>query len=147
MILKRFSILVILRVALLCCTILTFAWVIQKQEMFFNQLTLSAIFILQVAELIRFVNQTNRELSRFLLGIKHADFTITFHQAQLGRSFRELEDSMHAILQAYKQVKIEKEGQYQFLQTLVTKLPIGIISIADEDIVVINAKAIETGAC
>jgi nitrogen fixation/metabolism regulation signal transduction histidine kinase len=109
--------------------------------MFFNQLTFGIIFILQVAELIRFVNQTNRELSRFLLGIKHADFTITFHQAHLGRSFHELEDSMHAILQAYKQVKIEKEAQYQFLQTLVRKLPIGIISIAGEDIVLINATA------
>lgn len=141
MILKRFSILVILRIVLLCCTILAFAWVVQRQEMFFNQLTLAAIFILQVWELIRFVNQTNRELSRFLLGIKHADFTITFHQAHLGQSFRELEDSMHAILQAYKQVKIEKEAQYQFLQALVTRLPIGIISIADEDIVVINATA------
>lgn len=141
MVLKRFSILVTLRIILLCGTILSFAWVIQRPEMFFNQLTLAAIVILQVIELIRFVNHTNRELSRFLLGIKHADFTITFHQAQLGKSFRELEDSMHAILQAYKQVKIEKEGQYQFLQTLVTKLPIGIISIADEDIVVINATA------
>jgi nitrogen fixation/metabolism regulation signal transduction histidine kinase len=109
--------------------------------MFFNQLTLGIIFILQVAELLRFVNQTNRELSRFLLGIKHADFTITFHQAHLGQSFHELEDSMHAILQAYKQVKIEKEAQYQFLQTLVRKLPIGIISIAEEDIVLINATA------
>ena len=79
MVLKRFSILVILRIILLCSTILAFAWVIQRPEMFFNQLTLAAIFILQVAELIRFVNHTNRELSSFLLGIKHADFTITFH--------------------------------------------------------------------
>jgi two-component system nitrogen regulation sensor histidine kinase NtrY len=140
MVLKRFSILVILRVLLLCCTILSFAWVIQ-QQMFFNQFTLAILFILQIAELIRFVNYTNRELSRFLLGIKHADFTISFQQAHLGRSFRDLEDSMHTILQAYKQVKIEKEAQYQFLQTLVRKLPIGIISIAEEDIVLINPTA------
>lgn len=140
MVLKRFSVLVILRVMLLCCTILSFAWVIQ-QAMFFNQLTLAILFILQIAELIRFVNYTNRELSRFLLGIKHADFTISFQQAHLGRSFRDLEDSMHTILQAYKQVKIEKEAQYQFLQTLVKKLPIGIISIAEEDIVLINPTA------
>jgi two-component system, NtrC family, nitrogen regulation sensor histidine kinase NtrY len=141
MILKRFNILIVLRIILLCATMLALAWVIQRPEMFFNQITLAAIFILQAAELIRFVNQTNRELSRFLLGIKHADFTITFHQAHLGQSFRELEDSMHTILQAYKQVKIEKEAQYQFLQALITRLPIGIISIAEEDIVVINATA------
>jgi two-component system, NtrC family, nitrogen regulation sensor histidine kinase NtrY len=141
MILKRFNLLVTIRIILLVANTLLFSWVVQQREMFFNKITLAIIFILQIAELIRFVNHTNRELSRFFLAIKHADFTITFQQAHLGKSFRELEENMQSILQAYKQVKIEKEAQYQFLQMLVKQLPIGIISLTEEEIVLMNATA------
>ncbi|HEY9048422.1 MAG TPA: ATP-binding protein, partial [Ohtaekwangia sp.] len=140
MILKRFSLLILARIALLTISIFTLVWVYQ-QHMFFNLITLSIIFILLLIELIYFVNNTNRELARFFTGIRHSDFTMTFYEAYKGKSFRELEDSMQQILDAYKQVKIEKEAQYQFLQLLINQLPIGILSLEGETIVSINSTA------
>ena len=45
------------------------------------------------------------------------------------------------IIQSYRDVKIEKEAQYQFLQLLVNQIQIGIISLLDENIILINPIA------
>lgn len=88
------------------------------------------------------MNHTNRELSRLFLAIKHDDFSITFNQSSsLGRSFKELQDSMTDIIRSYKDVKIEKEAQYQFLQWLVSQLQVGIITIQGDHVVLINPVA------
>ncbi|WP_333820079.1 sensor histidine kinase [Ohtaekwangia sp.] len=139
--LKRFSIQVVIRIVLLAITIFVLAWVYMQSQMFFNAVTLTIIFILQLVELFRYINSTNRELARFFLSVLHGDFVISIHEGEKGKSFRELESSMLQILDAYKQVKIEKEAQYQFLQLLINQLPIGIVSIEGNEIALMNASA------
>jgi signal transduction histidine kinase len=94
-----------------------------------------------VWELIHYINHTNRELTRLFLAIKHADFSATFHQRGLGKSFEQLQSSMTDIVQSYRDVKIEKEAQYQFLQRLVNHIQIGIIAVQEETIILINPVA------
>jgi nitrogen fixation/metabolism regulation signal transduction histidine kinase len=97
-----------------------------------------------VAYLVRFLNHTNRALARLILAIRHSDFSISIREPPLGRSFKELQHSMIEIIQAYKDVKIEKEAQYHFLQMMVQQLQFGIISIEDENsITLINPMAEE----
>ena len=111
-------------------------------RLFFNQIILFVVLIIQIGELIRFVNHTNRELARLFLAIRHSDFSITFKEPPLGKSFKALQHSMREIIQAYKDVKIEKEAQYQFLQMLVKQLQFGIISIENKTtITIINPMA------
>jgi nitrogen fixation/metabolism regulation signal transduction histidine kinase len=118
-----------------------FAWLVLQPAMHFNQLTLGIIIVLQVAALIRFVQKTNRALAQFFLSIRHGDLSMTFHQASAGYTFHALEESMLQVLEAYRQVKIEKEAQYQFLQLLVGQLPIGILSLEGQELVLINQTA------
>jgi len=141
MIYKRFTFLVVLRIVLLMGNVLLLSWIFGDSRLFFNQIILALLLVAQVAELIRYVNHTNRELSRFFLAIKHADFSVTFKQGPLGSSFRELQQSMADIVDAYKQVKIEKEGQYHFLQLLVAQLKVGIISLERDEVTLINPTA------
>jgi signal transduction histidine kinase len=141
MIMKRFSILIVVRVLLIVLNVIILSWIAGDMRLFFNQVILALIFVAQVWELIYYVNHTNRELAKFFLAIRHADFSITFTQGTLGTSFKELQSSMMGIIQSYKDVKIEKEAQYQFLQTLVNQLQIGIISLQEENIVLINPTA------
>jgi len=141
MISRRYAFLVIIRVLLLVATIFLLSWIFGDGRLFFNQIILSLIITVQVAELIRFVNHTNRELSRFFLAIKHRDFSITFKQAPLSRSFQDLQLGMAEIIDAYRQVKIEKEAQFHFLQMLVNQIQVGIISLSNDDIVLINPTA------
>ena len=141
MIFRRFNLLIILRVLALVTTIGIFMWIFGDGRLFFNQLIIACVIIFQVIELIHFLNQTNRELTRFFLAIKHSDFSISYKENKLGKSFNELHGSLAAIIDAYKQVKIEKEIQYQFLQKLVTQINIGIISLEGDRIGLINPTA------
>lgn len=139
--LRRFSLLLIVRIVLLLATITTLAFIFGDKRLFFNHIILASVIVVQVIELFRFINYTNRELARLFLAIKHSDFSVTFRQGYLGKSFRELQHSLTEIIKSYKDVKIEKEIQYQFLQMLVSQLQVGVISIAEGEIVLINTSA------
>jgi two-component system, NtrC family, nitrogen regulation sensor histidine kinase NtrY len=142
MVLKRFTFLIIVRIALLMGNVLLIAFIFGDKRLFFNQIILAILLVMQTAELIRFVNHTNRELTRFFYAIKHSDFSITFRNAVLGNSFKDLQESMIDIIQSYKQVKIEKEAQFHFLQMMVNQLHIGIIAMdQDHNITLINPTA------
>jgi two-component system nitrogen regulation sensor histidine kinase NtrY len=142
MIYRRFTFLIVLRIVLLVVIVLIIAAIFGDKRLFFNQIILGLLLIIQVAELIRFVNHTNRELTKFFYAIKYSDFSITFKQATLGKTFKNLEESMIDIIQSYKQVKIEKEAQFHFLQMLVNHLHVGIIAVDNDDtITLINPTA------
>lgn len=142
MVFKRFSVLIVIRIILLMATVLLISAILGDKRLFFNQIILGLILIIQVTELIRFVNRTNREIAKLFYAIKHSDFSITFKQPVVGNSFKELQDSMTDIIQSYKQVKIEKEAQFHFLQLLVSQLHIGIIAIENhESVTLINPTA------
>lgn len=122
--------------------VLLISAILGDKRLFFNQIILGLIFVIQIIELVRFVNHTNRELTKLFYAIRHSDFSITFKSPVLGKSFKELRESMIEIIHAYKQVKIEKEAQFHFLQMLVNQLHIGIIAIENnETITLINPTA------
>ncbi|NJM24890.1 MAG: ATP-binding protein [Bacteroidia bacterium] len=134
-----------IRTLLLLVTMSLLAYIFGDRRLFFNQIILSTIIIIQIAELVRFVNQTNRELARLFLAVRHDDFSVTFRQLPVGASFKYLQASMTDVIEAFKQAKVEKEVQYQFLQLLVEQLHVGIISIEGENhIVLINNTAEKT---
>jgi two-component system, NtrC family, nitrogen regulation sensor histidine kinase NtrY len=141
MLFKRFNILVILRLAFLIGNVILISSILGDKRLFFNQIILMLILVFQIIDLVRFVNHTNRELTRFFLAIRHSDFSITFKKGDLGKSFRDLHQSMSDLIDAYTQVKIQKEAQFHFLQMLVSKLNIGLIALEDERITLMNPTA------
>ncbi len=142
MVYKRFYIQVIIRVLLLVASTLVFGFIFGDERLFFNQIIVGILLVLQTLEFIRYVNHTNRELARLFLAVKHEDFSASFQQADRGKSFHYLQESIAGLIQSFKQVKIEKEAQFQFLQMLVRQLHIGIITLEnDSDIVLINPTA------
>jgi two-component system, NtrC family, nitrogen regulation sensor histidine kinase NtrY len=138
---KRFNFRVVFRLLLIMTNFIVIAMIFGDKRLFFNQIILSVLLVIQTADLLRFINQTNRELTRLFLAIRHSDFSVTFKQSKLGDSFKELQDSMGYIIEMYKQVKIEKEAQFHFLQLLVNQLNVGIIALIEEDITLMNPTA------
>jgi len=142
MIFKRFSFLVSLRVLLILVNIVLFAIIFGDNRLFFNQIILLIVLAIQVYELIRYVNKTNRDLSKFLLSIKQKDYAINFSDLKSGRSFRSLYSAFEEIINSYQKVKIEKEAQFRFLLTLIEHINVGIISIeGGDDVTLMNNPA------
>lgn len=142
MVSKRFAFLVILRIVLLMLTLTALAFIFARTELFFNQIILLGVIILQVSELIRFITHTNRELAKLLLAIRYSDFSISFKGTKKGKSFKELQDAFVEIIEAFKKVSVEKEAQFKFLQVIVDNLKVGVLAIKEDySVELMNAEA------
>ncbi|OEK01384.1 hypothetical protein BFP97_07570 [Roseivirga sp. 4D4] len=142
MVSKRFAFLVILRIALLMLTLTALAFIFARTELFFNQIILLGVIILQVSELIRFITHTNRELAKLLMAIRYSDFSISFKGNKKGKSFKELQEAFVEIIEAFKKVSVEKEAQFKFLQVIVDNLKVGVLAIKEDySIELMNSEA------
>ncbi|QHT71346.1 GHKL domain-containing protein [Rhodocytophaga rosea] len=145
MVYKQFSAGVIIRISLLLANMLCLAYIFARTDLFFTQLILLFALIYQIYNLIRFVTQTNRELSKFLLAIQHRDYSVTFDNHTLsGQNFRELNGVFREIVQSYQQVDAKRESQYQFFKRMFQQVNVGIISLdSKQEIVLMNKAAHE----
>ncbi|MEM6524869.1 MAG: ATP-binding protein [Bacteroidota bacterium] len=139
---QSFAFKVILRLIFIFLNMIVLSLIFGDVRLFFNQIILAVALIIQVVEMVRYINYTNRELAKFLLAIKYDDFSISFQKSKLGRSFRDLHESFDELVDAIQNAKIEKEAQLQYLQQAINRVDIGIISIENEDkIVLLNNAA------
>ena len=123
--------------------LLALSLIFGDSRLFFNQIILFIVLIIQVVELIRFLNYTNRELSKFILSIVHNDLSVNFKRTRIGGSFAELHDAFDQIIQAYEDAKIEKQAQFEYLRLVVNSINIGIISIENQQSIVLMNKSAE----
>ncbi len=101
--------------------------------MMFAAILMSIIIILQLAEIFRFVSQTNRKLTRFLESVKYSDFISGFaSDNKLGKSFKDLNIAFNEVLEAFRKARSEKEEHWQYLNTVVQQVRTGILSF-DKD--------------
>ncbi|HNP18637.1 MAG TPA: ATP-binding protein [Fulvivirga sp.] len=141
---KRFSFKVVLRIALITANSFALSIIFGDDRLFFNQIILFVVLVIQIVELLKFVKHTNRELAKFLLAIKHRDFSINFQKSNLGDSFKELNNAFSEMIEIYKKTKTDQEAQFQYLRMVVSNVNIGIISIEDGlDITLMNKSAEE----
>lgn len=142
MVSKRFALLVILRIALLMLTMTALAFIFARTDLFFNQIILLGVIVIQVSELIRFITYTNRELARLLLAIRYSDFSISFKGKKHGKSFQELQNAFVEIIEAFKKVSVEKEAQFKFLEVIVENIKVGMIAIKEDlEVELMNKQA------
>lgn len=99
---------------------------------------------MQIYEVLHFVSMTNRDLAKFIITIKEADFTTSFTGGPKDKSFKRLHNSFRDILETIRLSKLEKEAQHQYLQTVIDNINIGIISINEEEnIELMNKKSMD----
>ncbi len=141
--LPKFVAWLLLRASLMVVTAAALGTMLGDSTLFFNQVILTLVFAGQIAEFIHFINKTNRELSRLLNAIQYSDFTISFDRSTMGGSFTDLAQSLTGVALKLRDVKIEKEGQYQFLQKMVDQMEIGVMVLRNEQVMLINPSAQE----
>jgi len=140
----RFGIFTIIRIVIILILCVVLGFIFGKSDFFFSQIIVFSLIILLSFELIQYVNRTNKDLRKLLTSIKHQDFSASFGQKKLGRSFDDLSEILSDIVRAFRNVKIEKEAQLQLLQVIIDQINVGIITVKNQhEIVLINKKATE----
>ncbi len=115
----------------MCCLLL--AWFI-RTAFWFTVAGISGLIFLQVWSLIRYVNETNYSLVRFLDALKSEDHSVYFSPSKKGKSFAVVFKDFNTIIKIFKKNKIEKEAQYKHFKQILEHVNLGIISIRKEDL-------------
>ena len=126
---SRFRLLVVVQIALILATGTLFVWLLAATEFTMSALLVGAAWVLATVTLVRYVESTNRRLSRFLLAIRHADYSQTFSSSELGPSFDELAATMNGVLERLRETRNDREEQVIFLRTLVQHVPVALLAI------------------
>lgn len=84
--------------------------------------------VLQITALIRYVDKTNRDLSRFLRSVRYTDFSQTFSGAGRGKSFEVLGQAFTEVMEDFRQTRAETEEQHRYLQTVMQHIGTGLLS-------------------
>lgn len=127
MVFRRFRIQVVLRVILIVITILLIFLLHDETAYAVSTIILALLLLVQVISLIRFTEQTNQKLRRFFESIRHADFTSSFTDNELGKSFEGLNNEFNQVIEAFNKNKTEKEEHFSYLLTVIQHVSIGII--------------------
>ncbi|MFC1614657.1 PAS domain-containing sensor histidine kinase [Gemmatimonadota bacterium] len=124
---KNFRTICIARVSLLFATICLFSYLIFQMHYYATILIIGALIIYQTFALIRYVEKTNLDLTRFLEAVRNEDFTQSFTGAGLGNSFNLLRTAYNEVLHVLQQARSEREEHYRYLQTVVQHVGVGLI--------------------
>ena len=81
-----------------------------------------------VANLISYLNSTNRKLNFFLESVENEDSTLRFPANESNQAIHALYQSLNRVNLQIQQVKIESRQQEQYFQTLLEQVATGIIT-------------------
>jgi two-component system, NtrC family, nitrogen regulation sensor histidine kinase NtrY len=116
------------RILALTASIAVLAWLVMTTKLYATMLICAFVCIGEAWLLVRFVEQTNRQVVRFLESVKYGDTVNVRSAARLGGSFAELGTAFGAVVQDFERMRTEKEEQYLALQTLLHHVSIGLLS-------------------
>ncbi len=103
-----------------------------ETEWLMTNVVLILIGVGLIAELIYYVERTNRDLKNFLLAIKYRDFANTFTLTKLSPSHDELKQAFNIITTEFQNLRAEKESNHQYLQNVVEHVGIALICFDDK---------------
>lgn len=142
---NRFVISVILRMVILIITIGVFFYMLivyRDRPVLFILIVILLVMVIAIYELIHYILHTNRQVTRFLTGLKNADFSVRFSGLGLERSFNELAEIMNETFELLRVLRLEKEAQIHLLKMITADIKTGIISVNSRGkMVLMNYKA------
>jgi len=141
---NNFRINVTLRVLALLLTMYAMVGLSQSggAAMVWTATFVGALLFYQVYALVRLMEDTNRELLNFLSSIRYDDFSQTYRLSGKGGTFDELNQEFNKVINKFKEIRAEKEAEYQYLKNIIHHIGIGILSFdKDGNVQIINTVA------
>ncbi len=140
---KDFRLNVIVRVIGITITVFTLVYIIKSSQGLFVTVGLvGGLVVYQVIALISLMENTNRELVDFLSSIRYDDFSHSYKLTGKGGSFDQLNNEFNKVLKKFKDIRAEKEAEYQYLKNIIHHIGIGLISFdKNGDVQIINTAA------
>lgn len=133
---------VTIRLVFIIITTFLALWLFESQNFITGSISIG-VLVIQFFLLIKYVEQTNRKLTRFFENIKYNDFTSSFVSDNKGETFNKLNDSFNQVIQQFVETRAEKEEHHNQLQTIVQHISIGILTYRKDGQVDIYNNAVK----
>jgi len=137
---KNFKLNIALRILTLIGLVLVLVYCIYNTTFYITMFILSIGILLAFYSLVHYIDQTNRDFTAFLLGIKYEDFSATYSGHHKGKTFGELYDAFNQINRKFLDIRSQNEAHYQYLQTIVEHVEVGLLCIDEMGEVVLMNK-------
>lgn len=111
-------------------------------QLIFTLLVVGLLLIALTLELYYFLNRTLRELTQFLEHIRNRDFNLRFNEQESKGVRKNLYRTFNEVLEVYREIRIEREVHFRFLEHMIELIEVGIIVFDnDEGVVLWNTAA------
>ena len=142
---NKYTIRISIRLALIFLAMLALTLIIGSEARLFSVLGVSLILLILILELFQTINRTNRIVESVLESIRYDDFNKTIQEKAADLGFEGLADSAQAIIRSIASARIEKETQYQYLQTILEHIHTSVLTLdKDHQPELINPLALNT---
>ena len=141
MVSKNFHIRIIIRSCFLALTALLMGWLFFGEKVFLLGGFILLIFIIQVLELVQFLNRTNQKIAFFFDAVRNDDSTLNFPENTGNKSLSELNASLNKVNDLIKNIKFELQSQEQYFKTILEHVSIGIITYNEKGSIYLSNTA------
>jgi two-component system, NtrC family, nitrogen regulation sensor histidine kinase NtrY len=135
---------IIFRTCLLALAALFIGWLFFDKNSLVPGIFAMLIFIIQVVELINYLNRTNTKIAFFFDAIRNDDSTLNFPQKTGNKSLNELNASLNKVNELIKNIKFELREQEQYFKTILEQVSIGIISFSKKGNIYLSNSSART---
>lgn len=116
----------VLRVLILAALSLVLAWSLTNTNWVATPFACGALMLLSVLNLIRYLERTADELTRFLNFVAHEDFSTPVAVAYQGRVFTELSQAYSVLTNTLRRLNLQKAANYQYLEAVIEHVEIAL---------------------
>ena len=128
MVSRNFYLNIVYRILILAVNALALGWLFFGNQSYFIGIFFILVFIIQIFELISYLNRTNRKISYFFDAIRNDDSTLNFPEKTGNKSLNELNASLNNVNELIKNIKFNLQEQEQYFKTILEHVSIGIIT-------------------
>lgn len=139
---KNLYTIIIVRVLLITVTSIGFSYFLMKSQINYS-LYFLLLIVIQVIFLIRFLNNTNRNIAYFFNSVENEDSTIHFPEKSGPKSVKELNKSINRVNKLIQKVKIQIQVQEKYYQTIIEHSTIGMMTINAKGHIILANSAIK----
>ena len=137
---RKFKLLV--RLTILLATMFLFVDLFYSGSYTLSKILVFLLITLQVIYLYLSLEKSNHEIVGFLKTIQYEDFTHTYPNPKSGTSLDTLYHEFNEVIRKFREIRADKEAQYQYLKTIVQHVGIGIVTFDKKgEIQIMNASA------
>lgn len=132
MVFKKFQTQVLFRILLILVNCVWLSIVIGHAPNVYTLIFLSSLLALQTWMLVRYVNRSNRELSRIFASLWDQDTSFSLAPSDPSGSFSEIAKVINESRQQIREARIDREKHYRYLQFIINHMDIGLLSFQND---------------